>query len=83
MMSNAVRNQLIGQTINDLTKKANHIRQMLILSAISAWKVDIKTNEPVLKHEHIVFSLSNGQTLRYHDTRKFGRLRKRKDIPFR
>jgi len=28
---------------------------------------------PISKHEHLIFSLSDGRQLRYHDTRKFGR----------
>lgn len=86
MMSNAVRNQLIGQTINDLTRKGKYIIfDLTDVDLISHLRMEgryfIKTNEPVLKHEHIVFSLSNGQTLRYHDTRKFGTfdLREKKD----
>src|SRR5574344_356015 len=34
-----------------------------------------KSNDEILKHEHIIFSLDNGYDLRYHDTRKFGRMR--------
>lgn len=30
--------------------------------------------EPLSKHVHVIFTLSNGQELRYHDTRKFGRM---------
>ncbi len=30
--------------------------------------------EPVQKHSHVIFTLSNGKELRYHDTRKFGRM---------
>lgn len=30
--------------------------------------------EPVSKHEHVVFRLDNHKDLRYHDTRKFGRM---------
>src|SRR5574344_2316007 len=33
-----------------------------------------KSNDEILKHEHIIFSLDNGYDLRYHDTRKFGRM---------
>ncbi len=29
-------------------------------------------SDPILKHEHVIFYLSNNMTLRYHDTRKFG-----------
>lgn len=31
-------------------------------------------DEEVVKHEHIIFHLDDGRTLRYHDTRKFGRM---------
>lgn len=31
-------------------------------------------NEPITKHMHVIFTLSNGKQLRYHDTRKFGRM---------
>ena len=33
-----------------------------------------KPEEPMQKHTHVVFLLSNGMQLRYHDTRKFGRM---------
>lgn len=29
---------------------------------------------PIDKHTHVIFKLSNGKELRYHDTRKFGRM---------
>lgn len=32
-------------------------------------------SDEVEKHEHIIFHLDDGLTLRYHDTRKFGRMR--------
>src|SRR5574344_228195 len=36
-------------------------------------KYFIKSNEdPIVKHEHVVFHLDDGLTLRYHDVRKFG-----------
>ena len=35
-------------------------------------KYFLKTNEPLEKHEHIIFHLKSGKTLRYHDVRKFG-----------
>ena len=31
-------------------------------------------DEPVSKHMHVIFTLSNGKQLRYNDTRKFGRM---------
>lgn len=32
------------------------------------------SNKELLKHEHIVFKLDDGKELRYHDTRKFGKM---------
>ena len=37
-------------------------------------KYFLKAREPKEKHEHIIFNLENGETLRYNDTRKFGRM---------
>ena len=31
-------------------------------------------NDEILKHEHIIFTFQDGTDLRYHDTRKFGRM---------
>ncbi len=39
-------------------------------------KYFIKSSDDALtKHEHIIFHLDDGSDLRYHDTRKFGRMR--------
>lgn len=40
------------------------------------------SDEPIVKHEHIIFHLDSNTDLRYHDTRKFGKmiLCKTKDI---
>ena len=32
------------------------------------------STEPIVKHEHIIFTFANNEDLRYHDTRKFGRM---------
>lgn len=32
------------------------------------------SNDEILKHEHIIFSFVDGTDLRYHDTRKFGKM---------
>ena len=37
-------------------------------------KFYIKSDQPIDKHEHVVFHLSNHMQLRYHDVRKFGRI---------
>lgn len=41
-----------------------------------------KSNEPIEKHEHIIISFNDNTDLRYHDTRKFGRMNlvKKSDI---
>lgn len=35
----------------------------------------VSSHEPVDKHTHVIFHLSNHIDLRYHDTRKFGRMK--------
>ena len=77
MMSKATSDRLVGQQIIDMNRLGKYIIFNLTdLDLISHLRMEgryfIKTDEPILKHEHIVFHLSNGQTLRYHDTRKFG-----------
>lgn len=37
-------------------------------------KYFIRKNEPTLPHEHVCFIFTDGTTLRYQDTRKFGRM---------
>lgn len=37
-------------------------------------KYFLKKEEPLSKHEHVIFHLDNGSQLRYHDTRKFGKM---------
>lgn len=31
-------------------------------------------NSPVVKHEHVVFTFDNGEQMRFHDVRKFGKM---------
>lgn len=33
------------------------------------------SSDEIVKHEHVIFHLNNGYDLRYHDTRKFGRMK--------
>ncbi len=33
------------------------------------------SNDPIEKHEHIILTFNDGSDLRYHDTRKFGRMK--------
>ena len=44
----------------------------LIIHLRMEGKFFIKKDEPIMKHEHVIFHLKSGKTLRYHDVRKFG-----------
>ncbi len=68
-----------NQTINDIKRRGKwlifELDDFYLLSHLRMeGKFFVKTNEEVLKHEHIVFNFSDGTNLRYHDTRKFGRM---------
>jgi formamidopyrimidine-DNA glycosylase len=78
MMDEDTKSALMGQTIIDIERYGKYIcfiltDHILISHLRMEGRYFFKTNdEPVLKHEHIVFQLSDGLSLRYHDTRKFG-----------
>ena len=69
-----------GQTIKDITRRGKWLvlkldDYYLISHLRMEGKYNFKDKEEVLsKHEHVVFLLSNGITMRYHDTRKFGKM---------
>lgn len=73
-------NSLIGQTINKMDRYGKYLIFILDdYSIISHLRMEgkffIKTNnDPLSKHEHIVFELDNQISFRYHDTRKFGKM---------
>ena len=87
MMDEDTKLALIGQTIIDLERYGKYI--CFILNdyvLISHLRMEGRyffkePSEIKNKHEHIVFTLSDGLSLRYHDTRKFGTfdLRKKSD----
>jgi formamidopyrimidine-DNA glycosylase len=78
MMDADTQQTLMGQTILDIKRYGKYICFMLSNHVlISHLRMEGRYffkhhDEPVLKHEHIVFHLSDGLSLRYHDTRKFG-----------
>lgn len=47
-------------------------KNVLIIHLRMEGKFYIKKDEPIDKHEHIIFNIGDGITLRYHDVRKFG-----------
>lgn len=71
---------LAGQTIHEIDRVGKYLIFILDHNAfISHLRMEGKYNiedpsRPVSKHEHIVFRFTDGTELRYHDTRKFGRL---------
>lgn len=85
------RESLIGKTIKDINRKGKFLIFVFDdLYLLSHLRMEGKyyfkdSNEPHLKHEHVVFTFNDGKTLRYHDTRKFGIMTIRKndlyDIP--
>lgn len=75
------KNNLIGKTFKSVD---NYGKWLLFsfgeLTLISHLRMEGKyfikeSSEPIEKHEHIIFHLDDGTDLRYHDTRKFGRMR--------
>lgn len=75
------KENVIHQTIIDVKRKGKYLIFILDHGAfISHLRMEGKylyesSNTPYEKHSHIVFHLDNGKDLRYHDTRKFGRIK--------
>lgn len=71
---------LIGKSIKDIRTYGKYlIFDLNDLFLISHLRMEGKyyikdINEEYDKHEHIIFTLDNNISLRYHDTRKFGRM---------
>jgi formamidopyrimidine-DNA glycosylase len=69
-----------GQTIRDIDRLGKYLIFILDDCAfISHLRMEgkyniVATETAFDKHEHIIFHLSNGYDLRYHDVRKFGRM---------
>lgn len=75
------KKQLKGRTVTAVSRRAKYIRidldsgQSLVIhlrmTGKFSWSTPDKKRD---KHEHIIFNFVDGRQLRYHDTRKFGRL---------
>ena len=74
-------NSCINQTINDIDRVGKYLVFKLDnIAFVSHLRMEgkyhyVDRNEPVNKHDHIIFNLDNGKQLRYNDTRKFGRIK--------
>jgi len=78
-ISSDFKKQIVGETIHDIERRGKWLmfkldHYYLFSHLRMEGKYFIKSDEPIEKHEHIVFKLSNGEELRYRDTRKFGRM---------
>lgn len=73
-------NHMKNQKIMDVDRKGKYlIFQLNQRAFISHLRMEGKylyenSDLPIEKHTHLVFCLDNGMDLRYHDTRKFGRI---------
>lgn len=78
--TNEFKNILIGKTIESVSSFGKYLlfnlgEYTLISHLRMEGKYFIKkAEEPIEKHEHVIF-IFDDFTLRYHDTRKFGRMR--------
>ena len=67
-----------GQTIRDMRRYGKYLFFVLDeTTLVSHLRMEGKyflkpASDPIEKHEHIVFTFTDGATLRYYDTRKFG-----------
>ena len=77
---NEFKNNLIGLEFSDILRKGKwllfEIGDYYLCSHLRMeGKYFIKNhNEEINKHEHVIFTFTDNTELRYHDTRKFGRM---------
>ena len=73
------KNKIIGETINDISRRGKwlifELDNYYLLSHLRMeGKFFLKSfDEKIVKHEHVIFFLDD-ISLRYHDTRKFGKM---------
>lgn len=77
----AFSRQLSGQTIQRIWRRAKYIvwdlsrgDHLLIHLRMSGRLHLAEPEKPREKHEHVILHLNDGRQLRFHDTRKFGRM---------
>ena len=78
---NEFKKELIGNEFKDILRKGKWLifdldGYYLISHLRMEGKYFIKlSNEKIEKHEHVIFTFNDNMSLRYHDTRKFGRMK--------
>ena len=74
------KKSLIGETLKDIKRRGKFLififkNHSLLVHLRMEGKFYIKPIEEVKdKHEHVIFKLNDGRSVRYHDTRKFGKM---------
>ena len=73
------KEKISNQCIKDLKRKGKwlifELDDYLLISHLRMeGKYFLKENEEVSKHEHVIFYLDDNRSLRYNDTRKFGKM---------
>lgn len=80
MDSNTFINKLKNQTIIDITRRGKwlifHLNDYYLLSHLRMeGKYFLKNiHDEIEKHQHVIFDFTDDTSLRYNDTRKFGRM---------
>lgn len=73
--------KLVGEEILDITTRGKwivlHLVDFLLLIHLRMeGKFFFRTEkDPIGKHEHVIFTLDSGEQVRFHDVRKFGKMR--------
>ncbi len=76
----AFKKQLKGQRFNEFKRRGKYlVFEMDTLSLVCHMRMEgkffyVDKKSPIQKHEHVIIELENGKQLRYHDTRKFGKM---------
>lgn len=74
------KEEILNETINDIKRRGKWLVFVLdnyyLLSHLRMeGKYNIRgKDEEITKHEHVIFYLDDNTSLRYNDTRKFGRM---------
>ena len=75
------KNKVCNQVINDIDRIGKFlIFKLDDVAFVSHLRMEgkyhyVNRDEPLNKHDHIIFNLDDGKQLRYNDTRKFGRMK--------
>ncbi len=76
----AFKEKLIGQSFRNFKRRGKYLLfEMDDITLVSHLRMEGKyyilpINEPIDKHTHVIFTLDDGNQLRYRDVRKFGRM---------